>query len=106
VVPVRQGLPLTLQAVPAVQATQAPLLQTMFWPQTVPFACACCVSVQLATLPEQVTLPRWQRLVGVQAAPGVHVSVPPSVVSWWPPAPAMPPAPCPPGPPAWPATPP
>lgn len=57
VVPLRQGLPATVQATPAVQGTQAPPLQTMFWPQTVPLAWACCVSVQLATVPEQVTLP-------------------------------------------------
>lgn len=58
VVPVRHGLPEIVQAVPAVQATQAPLLHTMFCPQTVPLACACWVSVQLATPPEQATLPR------------------------------------------------
>ncbi len=57
VIPVRQGFPATVQAVPAVHPTHAPLLQTMFVPQTVPFASACCVSVQVATPPEQAILP-------------------------------------------------
>lgn len=43
---VRHGLSVSVQAAPAVQATQAPALQTMLSPHTVPFACGCCVSVQ------------------------------------------------------------
>ena len=54
IAPVRHGLPATKQLAPAVHAEQAPLLQTRFCPQTVPFACDCCVSVQEATPPEQV----------------------------------------------------
>jgi hypothetical protein len=36
-----------VQAVPAVQATHAPALQTMLMPQTMPFACAVPVSVHV-----------------------------------------------------------
>ena len=42
--PVRHGLE-GAHAVPAVHAAQAPLLQTMFVPQTVPFPCAFWVSM-------------------------------------------------------------
>jgi len=55
--PVRHAL-VGVQAVPAAQATQAPLLQTMFGAQTVPFPCAFCVSMHEATpLAEQVVCP-------------------------------------------------
>lgn len=55
-VPVRQTLP-GEQAPPAVQLVQAPLLQTLFSPQAVPFACGCCVSAQEATPSEQAVCP-------------------------------------------------
>jgi hypothetical protein len=53
IAPVRQAFPATEQLAPAVHAEQAPLLQTRFCPQTVPFACACCVSEHEATPAEQ-----------------------------------------------------
>ncbi|HEY7374713.1 MAG TPA: hypothetical protein VIF57_21290 [Polyangia bacterium] len=93
--PVRQGL-LGVQALPAAQAAHAPLLQIMFVPQTVPFACAVWVSVHDATpLAEQAICPTWHALVGVQTPPGVHdgTSVPPSGDPPLPPAPALPPRP-------------
>ena len=54
---VRHGSSITVQVAPAVQATQLPLLQTMFSPHTVPFACACCVSMQPGTPATQVVVP-------------------------------------------------
>jgi hypothetical protein len=102
--PVRQGL-VGEHALPAAQAAHAPLLQTMFVAQTVPFACAVWVSMHDATpLAEQIVCPTWHALVGVQAPPGVHAgtSVPPSgePAPPRPPAPAVPPVPAPPRPPA------
>jgi hypothetical protein len=90
--PVWQGLPFTEQALPAVHATQAPPLQTMFSPQTVPFACGCWVSVHDATPSEQVVCPTWQALPSGQAPPETHdgASRPPSVVTWLPPEPPRP----------------
>jgi len=40
IVPVRQGLPVTVQLVPAAHGTHAPLLHTIPVPQLVPFPCA------------------------------------------------------------------
>jgi hypothetical protein len=58
-VPVRHEFPGGEQAPPAAQVTQAPLLQTLSCPHTVPFACGCCVSVQAAiSASEQVVCPR------------------------------------------------
>jgi hypothetical protein len=57
IVPVRQGFPDGEQAPPAAQVVQTPLLQTLFSPQTVPFAWDCCVSVQDATPSEQAVCP-------------------------------------------------
>jgi len=45
------------QAPPAAQVTHEPPLQTLSVPQTVPFACGCCVSVQEATPSEQAVCP-------------------------------------------------
>ena len=46
------------QAVPAAQAAHAPLLHTMFTPQTVPFACALPVSMHDSTpFAEQTVCP-------------------------------------------------
>jgi len=56
IAPVRQAFA-GEQRVPAVQLAQVPLLQTLFSPQTVPFACGCCVSVQEATPSEQAVCP-------------------------------------------------
>ena len=59
IVPARHEFPDGAQAPPAAQVTQAPLLQTLSCPQTVPFTCDCCVSVQDASpVPEQVVFPR------------------------------------------------
>jgi hypothetical protein len=57
IAPVRQAFPVGEQTAPAVQLAQAPLLQTLFSPQTVPFAWGCCVSVQVATPSEQTVCP-------------------------------------------------
>ena len=54
---VRQGLPATEQVVPAAQATQAPLLQTIASPQTVPFASGHCVSMHESPDGEQSNCP-------------------------------------------------
>ena len=58
IVPARHGFPGGEQAPPAIQVTQAPALQTLSPPQTVPFACGCCVSVQDAPPVEQAVCPR------------------------------------------------
>ncbi len=55
-VPVRHPLA-GEQTPPALQVAQEPLTQTLFVPQTVPFACGCCVSVQDATPSEQAVCP-------------------------------------------------
>jgi hypothetical protein len=92
--PVRQALP-GVQALPAAQVAHAPLLHTMFVPQTVPFACAFPVSMHDATpAAEQIVCPTWQRLAEVQTPPGVHAG-PPAV----PPVPPRAPVPLPPVPP-------
>lgn len=56
IVPVRHAFP-GEQAPPAAQVAQEPLLQTLSVPQTVPFACGCCVSVQEATPSAQAVCP-------------------------------------------------
>jgi hypothetical protein len=57
IAPVRHRL-VGVQAVPIAQVPHVPLLQTLFVPQTVPFACATWVSVHDATpLAEQVVCP-------------------------------------------------
>jgi hypothetical protein len=58
IVPARHESPAGEQAPPAIQVAQAPALQTLSSPQTVPFACGCCVSVQDATPAEQAVCPR------------------------------------------------
>jgi hypothetical protein len=57
IIPIRQASPVNVQAVPAAQATQAPSLHTMSCPHTVPFACGCSVSVQVAPEAEQAVCP-------------------------------------------------
>jgi hypothetical protein len=67
---VRQGLPLTVQLAPAVQATQLPeALQTLFVPQLVPAVTAVVLSLQTGVPVEQDSVPWWQGLVGTQDAP-------------------------------------
>ena len=58
VVPVRHGLPLTLQVAPTVQLTQLPAeLQTLLVPQVVPAATSVVVSVQTGVPVEQLSFP-------------------------------------------------
>jgi hypothetical protein len=86
--PVRHALP-GVQAVPAPQAAHAPLLQTRFVPQTVPFACAFPVSMHDRTpLAEQTVCPTWHGLADVQTPPPVHAG-PPPVPPPLPPLPAI-----------------
>jgi hypothetical protein len=56
-VPVRHGF-VGVQMLPAAQRAHVPLLQTLFVPQTVPFACAAPVSMHAITpLAEQTNCP-------------------------------------------------
>jgi len=58
VVPVRQGLPATVQLAPTLQATQVPVaLQTLSVPQPVPAATSVPRSVQTGIPVEQVSIP-------------------------------------------------
>ena len=69
---VRQGL-VAVQVLPAWQATHAPFPHTMFWPQTVPFACDSCASRHsIVPVVEQTVRPTWHWLVGVQTTPVIH----------------------------------
>jgi hypothetical protein len=68
-----------VQVAPAVQAVQAPPLQTRLAPQLVPFATGACVSEQTGAPVLQVLVPAWQRLLGVHASPAwqaVHAPAP------------------------------
>ncbi len=58
VVPVRQGLPLTLQLAPTVQLTQLPVApQTLFVPQLVPAATDVPLSLQTGVPVEHASEP-------------------------------------------------
>jgi hypothetical protein len=59
-------------ATPAAHATQLPVRQTRFIPQLVPLATDVPVSWQVGAPVEQVCVPVWQGLVGVQAPPAVQ----------------------------------
>jgi hypothetical protein len=73
VMPVRHGLPLTLQVVPPVQLTQLPVEpQTLFVPQLVPAARSVPLSLQSGVPVVQVSAPWWQGFVGTQLAPSAH----------------------------------
>ena len=73
VVPVRHGLPLTVQVPPAVQLTQLPVEpQTLFVPQLVPPARSVPLSLQTGVPVVHVSAPRWQGLVGTQLTPSAH----------------------------------
>ena len=83
--PLAQEIAPTLQTfvevqAPAVHMTHAPLLHTMFMPQTMPFDCAVVVTMQDAIpVAEQIVFPRWHgSLVGSHPPPGVQTSCPPS----------------------------
>jgi hypothetical protein len=74
VVPVRHGLPLTLQAAPTVQLTQLPVEpQTLFVPQLVPGATRVLISLQTGVPVAQVSVPLWQGFAGTQLAPSAQV---------------------------------
>jgi len=60
-----------LQVMPALQRLHAPLSQTSFGPQGVPFATDAPVSLQAGPA-EQVCDPTWQRFGGVHDAPTVQ----------------------------------
>ena len=58
VLPVRHGLPLTLQVAPTVQLTQLPVaLQTLFVPQLVPAATSVPLSLQTGVPVEHASDP-------------------------------------------------
>ncbi len=68
--PVRQGLPVTAQLAPTVQAVHMPVaLQTLSVPQAVPAARLVFLSVQTGNPVAQASVPAWQGFVGAQAAP-------------------------------------
>jgi hypothetical protein len=70
VVPVRQGRPAMLQLAPAVQSPQAPAaLQTRLVPQAVPAGRFVPASMHCGVPVEQDSVPWWQGLLGVHAAP-------------------------------------
>ena len=69
-VPVRQGLPLIGQVIPAWQATQVPApSHTLFVPQPVPAAAGVVLSLQTAIPLSQASAPWWQAFAGTQDAP-------------------------------------
>jgi hypothetical protein len=57
IAPARHGFPVRAQAVPAAQAPQVPLLQTIPGPQTVPLAWGCVVATQPGPPGPQVVVP-------------------------------------------------
>jgi hypothetical protein len=70
VVPVRQGLPVTVQLVPGVQFVHTPVaLQTLLVPQVVPAARFVFLSVQTGDPVEQASVPAWQGFGGAHVAP-------------------------------------
>lgn len=69
-VPVRQGLPVTVQLAPTLHATHAPvLLQTLSVSQVVPAATLVFLSVHVGVPVAQASAPVWQWFVGWQVAP-------------------------------------
>jgi hypothetical protein len=79
VVPVRHGF-VGVHAAPAVHVIQVPLLQTSLVPHEVPLEALLPESVQVCV--EQLKVPVWQALVGVHAAPFVHVMQEPLSQTW------------------------
>jgi hypothetical protein len=71
VVPAWHGF-VGVHEVPAVHAEHAPLSQTLFVPQDVPFAAVLPVSLQTGKPDVQTVVPTSHAFVGVHAAPGVH----------------------------------
>src|SRR5688572_28184962 len=98
-VPTRQGLPVTLQAMPAWHAVQVPLLQTMSVPHWVPLASKSGSSLHDIAPSMHTNAPLWHGLLGgTHAPPAVHVGAsgltppsPPATPVGEPPLPATPP---------------
>jgi hypothetical protein len=72
VVPSLQGLP-GWQALPAVQETHCPVLQTRFVPHDVPSESEVFASTHVDAPVLQLNVPAWQGLAGVQLPPAVQV---------------------------------
>jgi hypothetical protein len=68
-----------VHATPAVHGTQLPELQTWFTPQPVPLASDVPVSMQVWLPVEQICVPVWQGLPGVQEPPDAHGTQLPSL---------------------------
>lgn len=62
----------TGQGEPSLHDTQLPELQTMFIPQLVPSEAGLPVSWQVMVPVEQLYIPAWQGLLGMQLPPAVH----------------------------------
>jgi hypothetical protein len=71
IVPVSHGSD-TGQESPSVHDTQLPALQTMWLPQVVPSLALVPVSWQVMLPVEQLYIPTWQGLLGVQLPPAVQ----------------------------------
>ena len=72
--PTRQGLPVTSQAMPSTQLSQLPLWQTLSMSQRVPFACRSVSSMHDMAPPSmQTNIPLWQALAGTHAPPATQV---------------------------------
>jgi hypothetical protein len=70
IVPVRQGLPVMAQLAPAVHSPQTPAaLQTLLVPQVVPAGMFVSASTHWGVPVVQESVPWWQGVAGVQAAP-------------------------------------
>ena len=71
--PTRHGLPVTSHVMPSVHAPQVPLRQTMFTPQTVPFACVSVSSMHVIAPSLQTNIPLWHGLAGTHAPPATQL---------------------------------
>ncbi len=71
--PTRHGLPVTSHAMPSVHAPQLPLRQTMFTPQTVPFACVSVSSMHVIAPSLQTNIPLRHGLAGTHAPPATQL---------------------------------
>ena len=72
IVPLRQGLPATVQLAPAMQAVQVPdALHTMLVPHDDPAGRLVVASVHWTVAPQD-SVPLWQGLMGVQDSPAVQ----------------------------------
>lgn len=86
VCPTLQGA-VTVHAVPLVQLTHPPSLQTLSVPQAVPSDTLVPRSVQVGAAPEHESEPSWQPFAGTQLEPEVHVWHTPASHTW--PAPQL-----------------